>query len=360
MQVYLNQAVRYLLLITIVFSAASCEWVKDDLPECPPTELRLRFEYNYNIDKADIFKDVVGGVTVYVFDENGGFVTRKSESSPELLSTYGYEMVFTDTELEIGREYRFVTIAYQDDINKLLQEKGAKFRSPEMKPGDDINSLYVKLDRSGRTTPDGAYFVDNQECPLDILWINRNDCRGTLRLYETTRATFNLMRHTNNLTITLRQLDDPAEIDINDYEIRLIDKNGWVNYDNSLREDDVLAYTPYNQWNTEFKNDNNVVTERAAHADLSFARLLYNDDWRKNARLLIINKETNARVADINLPDLLVDDRSTLELGFGPQEFLDREYTYKLDFFLNGGSWEYVEVSISILTWTVRHQSTEL
>lgn len=359
MQVYLHQTVRYLLWIAMVFGATSCEWVKDDLPECPPTELRLRFEYDYNMIPADIFKDQVGGVTVFVFDENGSFVTQKSESSPELLGKYGYEMVFDESDLELDREYRFVTIAYQDDEQKLLQEKGAKFRRPEMKPGDDIRSLYVKLDRSAEASTDGTYQVENQECPLDILWINRNDCRAMLRLQQTAKATLNLMRHTNNLTVTLRQLDDPADIDIDEYEIRITDRNGWVDYDNSLREDDLLAYTPYACWNTEFKEEN-IVVERAAHADLSFPRLIYNDDKRKNARLLIIHKETKARVADINLPDLLADDRSSLEIKYGPQEFLDREYVYKLDFFLNGGSWEYVNITISIGKWNVRNQSTEL
>lgn len=361
MQLNRNRLYKILAAVILLLSASACSWVKDELPECPPTELRLRFEYDYNMMWADAFCKHVGGVTVYVFDESDCFVTQKSESSPERLGTYGYEMVFTDQELELGREYRFVTVAFQDNEQDLLKGDGAKFRTVSLQPGDDLNTLQVKLDRSDRKDDNGAYYVEHKEQPLDILWISRNDCRGTLHLYETTRCTLNLMRHTNNLTISLRELDAPAETDINDYEIRLTDRNGWVNYDNSLREDDRLVYTPYAEWNTEFKDDNNHVAQRTAHADLSFPRLIYSDDWRKNARLTIYRKKTNQVVADINLPGLLVEDRSSLELlRCEEQEFLDREYTYKLDFFLKGDSWETVEISISVLKWAVRNQSVGL
>lgn len=360
MQLKLN-GLYNLLVAVVLLSMSACSWVKDELPECPPTELRLRFEYDYNMMWADAFSKHVGGVTVYVFDENDCLVMQKSESSPERLGTYGYEMVFTDQELELDREYRFVTVAFQDDEQELLKGDGAKFRTAALQPGDNIGSLQVKLDRSERQDDNGAYYVENKEKTLDILWISRNDCRGALHLYETTRCTLNLMRHTNNLTISLRELDEPAETDIDNFIIRVTDRNGWVNYDNSLREDDWLVYTPYAEWNTDFKDDEDNVVERTAHADLSVPRLMYRDDRQNNARLTIFCKETNKMVADINLPDLLVEDRNSLELlHCGEQEFLDREYTYKLDFFLKGDTWESVEISISVLKWAVRNQSVGL
>ncbi len=358
MRLNLNRLYTALAAVALLLSVSACSWVKDDLPECPPTELRLRFEYDYNMMWADVFKDVVGGVTVYVFDENGNFVTQKSEAAPERLGTYGYEMVFTDQELELDREYRFVCVAFQDDEQELLKGNGAKFRTAALQPGDDISSLRVKLDR---IEDNGTFTVDHEELPLDILWMSRNDCRGTLQLYTTTTATLNLLRHTNNITLTLRQVDASADINIKDFEIRITDRNGWVNYDNSPREDDLLAYTPYAGWNTETKDDNSVVVQRAAHADLSIPRMIYSDDWQKNARLTIFCKKTQKRVADINLPALLVEDRSSLEiLRCEEQEFLDREYTYKLDFFLKGDTWDHVDISISVLSWVVRNQNVEM
>lgn len=350
-----------MLSAMLLLSLPACSWISDELPECPPTELRIRFEYDYNMMRSDVFKDQVRGLTVFVFDENDCFVTRKTETSPELLGTYGYEMVFTDAELQPEHPYRFVTIAWQDDEQKLLQQPGAKFRTTQLQAGDPISNLQVKLDRTDRKTDDGeACYVDHQSCPLDTLWMSRNDCRGTLHTQQTTTATANLMRHTNNLTVTLRQTDRPADIDIADFDIRLTDSNGWVNHDNSLHADTPLAYTPYAEWNTDFRDDEGNVVQRAAHADLSFPRLMYYDDWQQNARLILYNKVTQTKVADINLPDYLAQGRNSLEQPYSPQEFLDREFTYKLDFFLKDNTWEYVELSISVLSWSVRIQNVSL
>ena len=62
-------------------------------------------------------------------------------------------------------------------------------------------------------------------------------------------------------------------------------------------------------------------------------------------------------MATIDLADCLAQGRGAFEyLHYSPQEFLDREYDYKLDFFLKGDSWEYIDLSISILSWSKRIQ----
>lgn len=321
----------------------------------------MRFEYDYNIMNSDVFKDQVGGVCVLVFDDQDRFVLQKTESDRSLLGAYGYEMVFTEEELELERPYHFVTLAWQADEEELLNREGAKFRRTPLLPEEPLSSLKLTLDRSDVPTAEGACPVENDGVGLDTLWMSRNDCRATLRLNQTSTVTANLMRHTNNLTVTLRQLDDPAEIDIADFEISIIDRNGTVLSDNSLwPEDDLLVYTPYAQWNTDLQDDTGKVMQRAAHADLSFARLIYHDDWLQNARLRIYNKRTDVMVADINLPDYLAQGRSSQEQRYTPQEFLDREHTYHLDFFLSGDTWKYVELRISIMSWLLRLQNVDL
>ena len=44
---------------------------------------------------------------------------------------------------------------------------------------------------------------------------------------------------------------------------------------------------------------------------------------------------------------------------YSAQEFLDREYDYKLDFFLQGNQWRYAEIRISILDWVKRIQRVD-
>ena len=74
-----------------------------------------------------------------------------------------------------------------------------------------------------------------------------------------------------------------------------------------------------------------------------------------------MNRQTGVTVADIDLPDYLAQGRNSMEQAiYSPQEFLDREFNYKLDFFLKGDTWSYVELRISVLSWSVRIQNVNL
>ena len=59
----------------------SCDGLMhDDLPPCE-TGAYLHFVYDYNIQRADMFNDHVGGLVVFVYDENGKFVTRQEAAN---------------------------------------------------------------------------------------------------------------------------------------------------------------------------------------------------------------------------------------------------------------------------------------
>lgn len=65
----------------------SCDGLMhDDLPPCE-TGAYLHFVYDYNIQRADMFNDHVGGLVVFVYDENGKFVTRQEAANSSLAST---------------------------------------------------------------------------------------------------------------------------------------------------------------------------------------------------------------------------------------------------------------------------------
>ncbi|MDE6379660.1 MAG: FimB/Mfa2 family fimbrial subunit, partial [Muribaculaceae bacterium] len=66
-----------------------------------------------------------------------------------------------------------------------------------------------------------------------------------------------------------------------------------------------------------------------------------------------------SKTQSVNLPHVLSVGRQAYEIqNYGSQEYLDREYDYHLDFFLQGGSW--IAVEIHILSWTVRLQPFDL
>lgn len=50
--------------------------------------------------------------------------------------------------------------------------------------------------------------------------------------------------------------------------------------------------------------------------------------------------------------------------NYSPQEYLDREYDYRLDFGIEGSgpeeTWKYVTISINVLSWAIRIQNEAL
>lgn len=324
---------------------ASCnDLMHDDLPPCD-MGVDLQFKYDYNVQRADMFKDHVGGLCVFVYDEQGNFIARHdayNDATSQPLKDPNYAMRIN---LEPGK-YRFATFAFQKKYEDALAQPGAKFQIALPQQGDNITALHARLDREQGK-------VNNQSQPLDTLWQGLSNELVEVKDLQVTRHTIGLVRDTKQLTISLHQTDEPANIHADDFSYQITNANGDINYDNSLLPDEELTYTPYYTWTTEFKDTEGNVKERTAHAALMFSRLIWHPKEKdKNAILTITNKTTGEEVVRINLTDYLAQGRGAFEARhYSEQEFLDREYDYKLDFFLQGNQWKYVQLRISILDW---------
>lgn len=368
---------RLLLICPIVWALASCSMMETDRSGCP-AGLYVTFVYDYNIQRADMFKDHVGGVTLYVFDESGHLVMQRSvanegESTP--LRSYGYAMNFRTDELPAGR-YRLVAVAQQKGYEETLLAPGAKFRRADMPAGSKPENLEITLDR--QVLPQEAQAGVSNEAPLDTLWVGstlnpaeRAETRGEewveVNADKPTYATVYLVRDTNNLNIVLRQLDNPSNLSADDYEVTVVARNGRIGHDNALLEDVPLLYTPYAAWTaetesapTEWTTENGMY--RTAHYDLSFSRLVdHVDDPSRNAQLRIYNKKEGKDVLRVDLAELLAEGRTSQEIyRYSKQEFLDRESEYKLEIVLKGTEWQYITLSISVLSWSKRIQNVVL
>jgi len=334
---------------------SSCnDLMHDDLPPCD-MGVDLQFKYDYNVQRADMFNDHVGGVSVFVYDEQGNFIARHdayNDATSQPLKDPNYAMRIN---LEPGK-YRFATFAFQKKYEDALAQPGAKFQIALPQQGDNITALHARLDREQGK-------VNNQSQPLDTLWQGLSNELVEVKDLQVTRHTIGLVRDTKQLTISLHQLDAPADINADDFSYQITDANGYINYDNSLLPDEELTYTPYKTWTTEFTTPEGTVQERTAHAALMFSRLVLHPvtENEKNAILSIWNKKTGEEVVRINLADCLAQGRGAFEnMNYSAQEFLDREYDYKLDFFLKGDQWQYMQLGISILDWSKRIQRADL
>lgn len=360
-------------LVVSIGLVTSCDMMEEDLSDCP-YGLYVNFKYDYNLQRADMFNDHVGSVTLYIFDESGNLVKIQEESNAEgvaPLADPGYAMHITD--LAPGR-YQFIALAGQKPYADMLGTNRAKFVRGDIAAGAPMTSLEINLDKGATVTgPDGKtyYSIEHNGLPLDTLWHGMLTEPVQVYANSTNRASYAtvpLVRDTKHINVTLRELDDPTTMDINKYDICITDRNSHILWDNSLDETDHVIYTPYATWNTDDREialdpDGNELETvgKIGHADFMTSRLIYHDEAKDDGILYIRNKETGVNVGTLNLPDILSRLRTSDELhAYTEQEFLDRGYDYQLSIFLRGGKLDYVNISISVLGWSKRIQFEEL
>ena len=418
---------KSLLLMAAASSLVACDMMKEELDDCP-TGLYVNFVYDYNIQRADMFKDHVGSVTLYVYDESDRLVASKTMGKGQL-SRYGSYIHFSEQELAPDHSYRLMAVAFQ---NEMLSANGAKYRLTGNGIGDQWKQFFITLDHQPAATRSyaavspqhpatrSAFYV-SAVAPLDTLWHTlttittpasvhpmqllpamltpaqttyswQRDGSVTTNGQETvtmvkgepTYATVSLIRDTKHLNVTLRAInDDPADNQVTDedYTVEIIDNNSQLDCQNNLTNAvDTLIYTPYRQWTTTFVGNGQVVSEQAAHYDLMFNRLVYKNasvtddqyailneadiEKARNAVLLIRKQTTGEIIFGINLPYILSSGRTYQERYYHYQEYLDREYDYRLQFILKGGRVEdiqlFIGTEIHIIPWAIRTQYEEL
>ena len=385
---------KSMLAMLAALTLNSCDMMTEDLSDCP-TGLYVNFVYDYNIQRADMFKDHVGGLTLYVYDESDRLVTQRTVSGSEL-NRYGYHIHFTEQELAPDHTYRLKVAAMQKDWDAALQTKGAKYRKTDMSTGSDLKSFTIKLDRSEPTTRSAAepysYCEVSSVAPLDTMWHTLTTLKadaenlpaatryhqmadgsvqtnGTQTIQvisgEPTYATVSLIRDTKHLNISLRDIDHPEQVNHEDYDVFIVDDNPYVDYDNNvIAPADSVIYRPYAQWTSWVESDGVTTADRSAHYDLMFNRLRYNPIASKNAVLCIRKRASGEIVALFNLPYILCQGRMAYEINaYQPQEYLDREYDYRLELWLKGERWQegaYLLICVHDLPWVLRLQYVSL
>jgi len=286
--------------------------------------------------------------------------------------------------------------AMQKDWDAALQTPGAKYRKTDMSTGSDLKSFTIKLDRSETITRAASepysYCEVSSVAPLDTMWHTLTTLKadaenlpaatryhqmadgsvqtnGTQTIQvisgEPTYATVSLIRDTKHLNISLREIDHPEQVNHEDYDVFIVDDNPDVDYDNNvIAPADSVIYRPYAQWTSWVESDGVTTADRSAHYDLMFNRLRYNPIASKNAVLCIRKRATGEVVALFNLPYILCQGRMAYEINaYQPQEYLDREYDYRLELWLKGERWQegaYLLICVHDLPWVLRLQYVSL
>ena len=340
--------------VAVFFAAlllASCSMMKEDRSDCPDCRnpLHVKVRYDYNIQRANMFADHVEQATVYVVDPATGTIvdTQTASNSATSQPLRDQSFAFNFEGLAPGSYRLYAT-------GRSAAEAAYKTTIPDIAQSIETLDFTVPTDAKGQ--------VPSQR--LDTIWNTLRPVDVVIPEKEPTEATIGLMRLTNDLNVMVFRRDYPADNGYERYEVLVTDIHPELGFDNApMSELQSVVYRPFASWTTETTTDDAIV-ERNAHYDLSLSRLIQHEDARQNARLIIRNRETGHEIINIDLCYYLALARNAYEIqNYGIQEYLDREYDYRLDFGIEGEgekeTWKYITIRINVLSWALRIQSSD-
>lgn len=351
-------------LLLLLLTSCS-DWIYEDRDGCEHG-IWLNFKYDYNLQRADMMEHV-GSIGVFVYDEQGRFVT--SYIDPDIRRTQPYRMY---VDLPEG-DYHFLALAQQRSFESVQAGPGAHFRWKTPAVGDAMDDFAVSLEADA--LDDRWAVVRNDHEPLDTLWHAVSAASTYVPAGRYAEHTLSLVRDTKSITVSMREIDEPEAMDVADYSFAITHRDLQMAYSReaadliSVADSRTAIYTPYATWNTGDDDAPTYPTAanpradsgRTAHAGFMTSRLYAGNEAADHARLTIRHRATQRDVVDVDLCNLLGQLRNYDEIQrYSLQEFLDRGYDFRLTFFLAGGEWQYVDVSIGILDWSKRIQNVSL
>ena len=336
---FARQFSSLILAMTLGSAVVSCDSILDEEDVDCSVEYRVKFKYDYNMKYADAFANEVSSVTLYAFDDNGKLAFQKTEEG-DILKAQDYHMTL---DVNPG-DYRLITWAGRLDDE-------ASFSVPLLTEGvSTYEELKCRMDRAYSRAADGSAYINTE---LTGLWhgeIPKQNFASRAAMVQT--AEVSLVKNTNKIRIILQQMNGIA-INVENFEFKITDDNGYMNYDNMLLDDEILTYYPYfhADGSTAFGDDIKVEEGdgiSVAIAQLTVGRLVAD----QNPRLRITNRETGEEVLSVALIRLLaLTEAEGHEMTL--QEYLDRQDEYSLVFFLDEGM-HWINTQIVINDWIVR------
>lgn len=349
----LGQAIRSLLAAAVLCCVMiACDnAIYDNEGDCTVT-YRLMFRYDRNMKHADAFSREVHSIRLYAFDRDGVLVWENSERGDNLASD-GYSMRL---DLPAG-DYRLVAWCGLDNDG----ERGESFALPETRVGATrIEELQCRLNREydGATAYCGDKLHPLYHGILDVNLPKDDDGGDYCR-------TMNLTKDTNHVRVILQNLSG-EDVDVEDFEFRIEEENGLLNYDNALLADETITYKAYDKKSgtaglgiddypekhtgngaKPLSSRSAVTSVSVAIADLAISRLV--PDRKTYLTVTTLEGETAARIPLTDYA-LLLKDGYDADMTDG--DYLDCQDEYTLTFFLDENR-VWIGSSIIINSWKI-------
>ena len=303
-------------IICIVMLFSSCNWVNDDLSDCP-TGTWLKISYTYNILDVDAASSQVGDITIFAFDKNNKYVDRLDVDS-----------------IALHQGYCMVRVPFPEGSYHLLLWGGAsdrQYRFPYLKTGQTerkslLLSLICNSEKQMNGKLNGLFYGSLENITIS------ND-------YQVLDAP--LVKNTNYFSCILQ--DDNNLLNQEDFTFTLEAANGVMDHTNTPLGTEPVYYRPYRQEVSILDEEETPVI---------------------HARLNIKHVPSGQEILRLPLTQYLLLSKIHSHTGdeMGDQEYLDRQDSYTLLFFIQSSDMGIPKICPRIMVngWTVRLNDSEL
>lgn len=309
------------------FLLNSCDTFHDNMDECG---LYLRFKYDYNMKKTDLFAERIKRVDVFFFEPDG-VLKEHLFAEGDVLTSSGYRMDLTSLS---RNNYKVITWAGLSDDYKL-----------DFKVGEtNINNFELQLLYEDKLK-EGVYSQSHSDLWYGIDSIKRSD-------WSNHTKEVSLIKNTNYFHISLGNENAKLNEDqLKGYAFHLTTDNGEYDYENNPITKTQLIYAPYNYSEYEDLEDK-ADNDRGWMANINTMRIL--KDQPAN---LIIRTKDNQVVANVDLMYYIKEGVYQSEgQGMSFSEYLDRQDHFYIHFEISN----HIAVSITINGWTTWLHNTDL
>lgn len=315
-------------IICIVALFSSCDWVNDDLSDCP-TGTWLKISYTYNILNVDAASTQVGDITILAFDKNDKYVDRLDVDS-----------------ITLHQGYCMVRLPFPEETYHLLiwgGISGYQYQLPNLKAGQtERKSLNISLACDNKNQFNrklNALFHSS----LENITISEEYQVITAGLVKNTNYFSCILQDENNLP--LRQ---------EDFAFTLESTNGVIDYTNTPVGTTPTCYLPYRQ-------ELSLTSEQIPiiHARLNTLRIMKGDD----TTLSIKHTPSGKTILHLPLTQYLLLSKNYPNNigGISDQEYLDREDSYTLMFFIQSSDTGIPRIpTMKVNDWIIRLNDSEL
>lgn len=321
-----------------------CDAIYDDT-DCYQSYNLVRFVFDHNMKFADAFDNEVDQVSVLVFNKEDGRLVKRVDAPHSQLSENN-ELVL---DMETGN-YDILTWAgrHSESFDIAAGEVGVSTL-------EDFHCRMRRLEEQ-----DGSHVRED----LAHLW--HSQIEAVLPYASPSKPnilTVPLKKDTNTFRVVLQNINGEA-LNEEDFDITITDSNGWLNHDNSLRDDVELTYHPWYTYSGSVDINSNPqdpegtrampfeVDTRASLgamlAELTTGRLVTDN----KPMLTVRNKKEGKVVLQVPVIDYALLVKGFYHQHITDQEYLDRQDEYNMTFFLDENN-RWLSTVIIINDWRI-------